>query len=171
MTDPSLQYNLTYKDVVTLLRAVREADGMSGFSLEFGDLKLSVTKQSPTAAADQQAPALVARAVSSVPATASVSPVASDLTADEMTQSTGSEVAVTAPMLGVFYRAPSPSEPAFVQEGDVVMADQTIGLIEAMKLFTAIPAGVAGRVVRVIAKEAELIEFGQTIVIIEPGRD
>jgi len=176
MNEDALHYNLTYKDVVALLRAVREADTMDSFSLEFGDLKLSVTRHPPAGTGAQLASAPAARAVPAAPAQAAASPAAAAAPAspaaqaDQAAQTQGSEVAVTAPMLGTFYRAPSPNEPAFVQEGDVVTADQTIGLVEAMKLFTAIPAGVAGRVVRVVAADAALIEFGQPLLIIEPGQ-
>lgn len=170
MNQETLHYDLTYKDVVALLRAVREADNMDAFSLEFGDLKLSLTRHPPAGpvAPRPSAPAAWAAPEQAVEApTAAAAPAAPT---DQAAQTRGTEVAVTAPMLGIFYRAPSPSEPAFVQAGDVVTADQTVCLIEAMKLFTAIPAGVAGRVVRVVATDAALIEFGQPLLIIESGQ-
>lgn len=170
MNEETLHYNLTYQDVVALLRAVREADTMDSFSLEFGDLKLSVTRHPPAGVSAQPVSALAARAAPAASAQAAATPAAATALANEAAPTQGTEVAVTAPMLGTFYRGPSPNEPAFVKEGDVVTADQTIGLIEAMKLFTAIPAGVTGRVVRVVATDAALIEFGQTLLIIEPGQ-
>lgn len=171
----TLTYTLTYKDVVALLRAVREADTMDAFQLEFGDLKLSITR-TPTATARSAGIPATTGVVPPPATTGSSSPhiaetggaTASNAAAATVTQ--GVEVAINAPMLGTFYRSPSPSEPPFIEEGDVISADQTVGLIEAMKLFTAIPAGVAGKVVRVIAADATLVEFGQTLVIVDPSQ-
>jgi acetyl-CoA carboxylase biotin carboxyl carrier protein len=77
-------------------------------------------------------------------------------------------VAIRAPMLGTFYRSPAPGEPPYVQPGDVVDEKFTIGLIDVMKLFTQIPAGMAGRVVEIVAQDATLVEHGQPLVFIEP---
>jgi acetyl-CoA carboxylase biotin carboxyl carrier protein len=76
--------------------------------------------------------------------------------------------AIEAPMLGVFYRAESPNDPPFVQEGDRVEADTVVCLIEVMKLMNHIPAGVAGTVVEVLADNAALVEFGQPLFRVAP---
>ena len=59
-------------------------------------------------------------------------------------------VAIRAPMLGIFYRAPSPGEKPFVEVGQRVRADDTVGLIEVMKLFNSIRAGLDGEVVKIL---------------------
>jgi acetyl-CoA carboxylase biotin carboxyl carrier protein len=171
----TLTYTLTYKDVVTLLRAVREADAMDAFQLEFGGMKLSVTRTPAVTARSPMVPETTGVAPEVLtkgtpPDRALGTPAASTSTTATASATQGAEVAVKAPMLGTFYRAPSPSEPPFVKEGDVVSADHTVGLIEAMKLFTAIPAGVAGKVVRMVAPDATLVEFGQALVIIDPSQ-
>lgn len=76
--------------------------------------------------------------------------------------------AVRAPMLGTFYRAPSPGLPPFAVEGQLLEPRDTIGLIEVMKLFSTIPAGVSGRVVRFVAENGSLVELDQPLVLIEP---
>lgn len=76
--------------------------------------------------------------------------------------------AVTAPNLGTFYRSPKPGSPPFVTIGQRVSADSEICLIEVMKLFTSVKAGVAGIVRRIDATDAELVEGGQTLFHIEP---
>lgn len=75
---------------------------------------------------------------------------------------------VTAANLGTFYRAPKPGSPPFVELGQHVSADTEICLIEVMKLFTSVKAGVAGIVRRIDAADAELVEGGQTLFHIEP---
>jgi acetyl-CoA carboxylase biotin carboxyl carrier protein len=76
-------------------------------------------------------------------------------------------IEVCAPMLGVFYRAPQPGAPPFVQLGQSVGANDTIGLIEVMKLFNQVPAGVEGRVVEVIVEDGAFVEHGQVLLIVE----
>jgi biotin carboxyl carrier protein len=77
-------------------------------------------------------------------------------------------VAVTAPNLGTFYRSPKPGAVPFVELGDRASADTEICLLEVMKLFTSVKAGVAGIVRRICAGDAELVEGGQVLFYIEP---
>ncbi len=76
--------------------------------------------------------------------------------------------AITAPMVGTFYRAGSPEAPPFVQEGDAVETGQTVCIIEAMKLFNEIQSDVPGRVVRILSENGTPVEYGQTLFLIEP---
>ena len=75
---------------------------------------------------------------------------------------------VTAPMVGTFYRAPSPDAAPFVEIGSIVAKGQPICMIEVMKLFTTINSEVAGRVVHIGANNGELVEYGQMIFVVEP---
>jgi oxaloacetate decarboxylase (Na+ extruding) subunit alpha len=77
-------------------------------------------------------------------------------------------VRVESPMVGVFYRAPSPGAPAFVDVGDTVMPNQTLCVLEAMKLFNELKSEVAGVVVRIHAENAQPVEYGQLLFEIEP---
>ncbi|MBI3976180.1 MAG: acetyl-CoA carboxylase biotin carboxyl carrier protein [Armatimonadetes bacterium] len=76
--------------------------------------------------------------------------------------------AVTAPMVGTFYRAPSPDAPPFVMEGDQIDAGQPVCIIEAMKLFNEIQSDVRGRVARVLVENGTPVEYGQPLLLIEP---
>jgi len=76
-------------------------------------------------------------------------------------------MAVKSPMMGVFYRAPSPSSPPFVKEGDKVQSGDVIGLIEAMKVFNDLKAEVSGKVVRVLLENGKPVKVGQEIAWIE----
>lgn len=71
-------------------------------------------------------------------------------------------------MVGVFYRAPSPSDPNFIEVGDKVEIGQTVALVEAMKVFNEITSEVAGTVVEIKAASADLVETGQTLITIRP---
>ena len=76
---------------------------------------------------------------------------------------------VTAPMVGTFYRSPRPEAPPFVEVGAVVRAGQPLCIIEVMKLFTTINSEVAGKIVQIGAENAELVEYGRTLFVIEPA--
>ncbi|WP_298044914.1 acetyl-CoA carboxylase [uncultured Citricoccus sp.] len=78
--------------------------------------------------------------------------------------------AVPSPMVGVFYRSPSPGAPPFVQEGDRVEADSTIGIIEVMKLMNPVQAGVAGTVSSFAVADAQAVEFGEDLLYVVPER-
>jgi oxaloacetate decarboxylase alpha subunit len=77
-------------------------------------------------------------------------------------------VRVESPMVGVFYRAPSPGAPTFVDVGDTIVPGQTLCLLEAMKLFNELKAEVAGTVSAIHVENAEPVEFGQVLFEIEP---
>jgi len=76
---------------------------------------------------------------------------------------------VTSPMVGTFYRAPSPEADPFVSEGERVEVGQTLCLIEAMKLFNEITADVAGVVRKICVENAQGVEFGDLLVLIDPA--
>jgi acetyl-CoA carboxylase biotin carboxyl carrier protein len=77
---------------------------------------------------------------------------------------------VDAPMVGTFYRATSPEATPFVSEGDTVKEGQTLCIIEAMKLMNEIESKIAGRVVKVLVENAQPVEFGQPLFLVEPRR-
>ncbi len=77
-------------------------------------------------------------------------------------------VELCAPMTGVFYRAPSPDAPPYVEVGDVVEEGQIVCLIEAMKVFNEMPAERSGRVVEICAENGQLVEQGSVLFRLEP---
>jgi acetyl-CoA carboxylase biotin carboxyl carrier protein len=88
----------------------------------------------------------------------------------ERAESTAHLVAVEAPMVGTFYRAPKPDAPPFVAEGDVVKEGQVLCIVEAMKLMNEIEAKVSGRIVKVVVENGQPVEFGQSLFLVEPLR-
>lgn len=74
---------------------------------------------------------------------------------------------IVAPLVGIFYRAPAPEEPPFVQEGDWVEVGQVVGAIEAMKIFNDIHAEVSGRVVRILVENEQLVTQGETLMLLD----
>lgn len=77
-------------------------------------------------------------------------------------------VAIKAPMLGRFYRAPSPSEPAYVEVGSRVGPDDTVCMIEVMKLFKTVNAGVSGTIVSIAVNDGDMVEDDQPLFFVKP---
>lgn len=75
-------------------------------------------------------------------------------------------VAVRATISGTFYRSPNPGADAFCKVGDVVRPETTLGLIEVMKLFTSVQAGIGGTVVRIVPDNGSTVGIGQPLVLI-----
>ena len=78
-------------------------------------------------------------------------------------------VAITAPILGTFYRAEAPGQPPFVEVGRQVEPDTIVCIIEVMKMMNSVPAGVAGTITEVVAENAELVEYGEPLFRVEPA--
>ncbi len=74
---------------------------------------------------------------------------------------------IDSPMVGTFYSSPAPDAPPFIEVGATVRAETTVCVIEAMKVFTDIPAGVSGRIVEVLVKNGQPVEFGQPLFRVE----
>ena len=74
---------------------------------------------------------------------------------------------VRAPLLGTFYRAPKPGAPPFVENGATVEPDTVVGIIEVMKLMNAVRAGVRGVVRDIRARDGNLVEYGETLLLVE----
>lgn len=141
--------------------------------LEFGALKLTIGKgaqvgapSSPAAPVPVAAPAPAASAPASAPpAAAAALPAAASA---DVPLAAG-EVAITASMIGRFYSQPEPGAAAYVSVGATVREDSTVGLVEAMKMFNAVHAGVNGVITRICVQDAALVEYGQVLFHVRPS--
>jgi oxaloacetate decarboxylase alpha subunit len=105
----------------------------------------------------------------SLPSPASVGvAVAEPGAEDELTVAAAETIRVESPMVGVFYRAPQPGAPPFVEVGDVVAAGQTLCVLEAMKLFNELKADADGRIRSIHADNGQAVEFGTLLFELEP---
>ncbi len=75
---------------------------------------------------------------------------------------------IKSPMVGTFYRAPAPEAPPFVEVGQEIQVGQVLCILEAMKLMNEIKAEIKGRIVQISVENAQPVEFGQTLFIVEP---
>ena len=92
---------------------------------------------------------------------AQAEPVVEEVAADEAEEK--ELIEITAPMVGTFYSAAEPGAEPFVKVGSRIDADSVICILEAMKLFTEVEADVSGEIVEILAKDGDLVEFGQPL--------
>ncbi|HEV8614421.1 MAG TPA: acetyl-CoA carboxylase biotin carboxyl carrier protein [Methylomirabilota bacterium] len=129
--------------------------GLTDIEVESGDVRLKIQRAAAAAPAGAHPSGLTI-----APPTAERHVVA------EVTPTTA--VTVESPMVGTFYRSPSPTAEPYVSEGDVVKEGQVICIIEAMKLMNEIECKVSGRIVRILVENGQPVEYGQPLFFIEP---
>lgn len=158
--------SLTYDEIAEIIKLI-DSSSCDELVVETGDIKLVVRRNGASAGAAAEyvergsAPVAVSAAAPRKARAAAPKVAAADAAAGQ--------IEVAAPMVGTFYRAPSPEAKAFVDVGDVVGVGDALCLIEVMKLFTTINAEVAGRIVQIGAENGELVEYGRTLFVIEPS--
>jgi acetyl/propionyl-CoA carboxylase alpha subunit len=86
---------------------------------------------------------------------------------DGVDRPTSTGLAVLAPLTGVFYRSASPDVPSYVQEGDEVMPDTVVGLIETMKIFNEVVAECHGRVREILVESGQLVHTGDPLMVVD----
>ena len=167
--------SLTHADIAEIIRLVDQST-LDEFVVEVGDLRVEVRRKGAVPAAPgataAPAPAVPDAPASSLPAPAPPAVAEQDggpaAAPGEPALDEG-QVAVRSPMVGTFYRRPSPDEPPYVEVGSEVEVDAPLGLVEVMKLYTTIHAKTPGRIARICASDAELVEYDQVLFIIDPA--
>ena len=148
--------------LVRKLADILTETGLSEIEVEHGELKIRVAKTlTASAAPTHYAPA---PAPAAAPVSAPAAPPASAAPAAPV-RASGEEV--KSPMVGTIYMQANPGSPAFVKVGDAVEAGQTLFIIEAMKTMNPIPAPRAGKLVQILIEDAQPVEFGEPLAIIE----
>jgi acetyl-CoA carboxylase biotin carboxyl carrier protein len=148
------------KDIKAIIDLMRKND-LSVFEMEKDGFKLKLVKgadgqpilTTPIALAPSLAPALGG----SAPTTAETAPTTATPSAS------GSLKDIVSPMVGTFYRSPSPDAPPFVDVGKQIDADTVVGIIEAMKVMNEIKAEISGVIAEVLAEAGKPVQFGQVL--------
>jgi len=160
---------MNLKDIQNLIRFVAKS-GVNEVKLEMKDIKINIrnTAREKTymqSSAPVQQVSHTAPEVDSTPTTLSTS--TPDNVAIE--ESDDRYVQVTSPIIGTFYRKPSPDKPTFINVGDMVQSDTVVCIIEAMKLFNEIEAEVSGKIIKVLVDDSSPVEFGQPLFLVDPS--
>ena len=171
--------DITHEDVMRILQIVDKSEDIE-LHVEYDGLKLHVSKgmaassgapalplsQPPREQAAEPRPASKTALVPSLPEPAP----ATDSSAVGLAGATipAGALTITAPLLGRFYRASSPSEPPFVEVGSTVSENDTVGVVEVMKLFNEIKAGVRGTIIEIRTDNEAMVEEDQVLFVVRP---
>lgn len=161
------------KEIQSLIKFVAKS-GASEVKLETDDIKITIrtgsltTNDQPTYVQSipmQQAmPAAPAQA-----AAPSEAPAATSAPAKEEATDDAKYITIKSPIIGTFYRKPSPDKPAFVEVGAKVAEGDVLCVIEAMKLFNDIESEVSGTIVKVLVDDSSPVEFDQPLFLVDPS--
>jgi acetyl-CoA carboxylase biotin carboxyl carrier protein len=157
---------LTDDDVLEILKLFEQSK-FDFLQLEQGERKITVSKGGYVPAGSGAAPAAPSRpapAAQVAPAPAAQPAPAAPAT----TAIPAGLVPITAPMVGKFYSAASPSDPPYVEVGSKVAAGAAVGLIEVMKVFASIKTEIAGTIEKILVTNGEFVEFGQPLFLLRP---
>ena len=139
------------------LAGILNDTNLTEIEVELGDLKLRVSRHAPTVHAVAAPAPIIAAAPQAAAATAPAAPSAAE----------AAKNAVPSPMVGTAYLAPSPDAKQFVEIGQKVKEGQTLLIIEAMKTMNQIPSPRAGTVTAILVEDAQPVEYGMPLVVIE----
>lgn len=159
------------KLIQNLLNMISESD-VNEVSIEEGNLKIKMKKRGEAAPATEQVfyapPAPAAQAAPAAPAPAAA-PAGAQAPESGNAPAADSAKPVKSPIVGTFYSAPTPESEPFVKVGDTVKKGEVLCIVEAMKIMNEIEAEFGGKVVQVLAKESQPVEFDQPLFMIEPA--
>ncbi|MGV8854867.1 MAG: acetyl-CoA carboxylase biotin carboxyl carrier protein [Devosia sp.] len=153
-----------------LIRAIAELlnkEDLAEIEIEQEDFRVRVTRSYPNEAVTYAAPQHYAPAPQPAPASiapAGSVPAATPIAAEDLASNPGT---LTSPMVGTAYRSPEPGKPSFIDVGAKVTEGQTLLIIEAMKTMNQIPAHRSGTVTRILVQDAQPVEYGEPLVVIE----
>lgn len=150
----------TMKQVKEIVALIKDAGTFTTFAYKTEEFEIEISVGAPSAAIANPAPVTPAVSATPVQANPLLSVAANPVVS-------ASEHLITSPMIGTFYRRPSPSSPPFVEIGDLVSPKTDVCIVEVMKLLNTIPAECTGKVSRILVKDGENIEAGQALMVIE----
>ena len=137
-----------------------EESGVAEIEIKEGEESVRISRHGPGTVQTY----VQAQPMAAAPAPAAAAPRAAQI---EPPAAPRADTAVTAPMVGTFYASPAPGSSAFVELGQEVKVGQTLCIIEAMKMMNQIESDKAGRIVSILARNGEPVEFGQPLFVIE----
>ncbi|WP_298532068.1 acetyl-CoA carboxylase biotin carboxyl carrier protein [uncultured Algibacter sp.] len=159
------------KEIQNLIKFVAKS-GASEVKLEMDDVKITIRtgSDSDTTIVHQMPAAHIPQPIQAVPAVeapapAAPAPAAAAPAADEDSK----YITIKSPIIGTFYRKPSPDKPLFVEVGQTIAEGDVLCIIEAMKLFNEIESEVSGKIVKILVDDSSPVEFDQPLFLVDPS--
>ena len=155
------------KEIQNLIKFVSNS-GVAEVKLEMDDVKITIRTTLEGNSNDvtyvQQAP--MQQALPQAAAPVAIAPVASNPAASD---ENSKYVTIKSPIIGTFYRKPSPDKPMFVEVGSTIAKGNVLCVIEAMKLFNEIEAEISGKIVKILVDDMSPVEFDQPLFLVDPS--
>jgi len=165
---------LTEDEVIQILRLIEESS-FDELSLMMGDIKLVVRKRinanaveeepaikPPTESVIAEKPVIELRREKPESKVQKIEDKAAEILEEGF-------LPIKSPMLGTFYMRPAPGAPPYLEVGSFVEEGDTVCLMEVMKVFNAVKAGVRGYIAKILPESGQLVEYGQTLFLVSPG--
>jgi acetyl-CoA carboxylase biotin carboxyl carrier protein len=170
---------MTFKEIQELIKQLSKSN-LSEFKLKDGEFELAVrtkhySKQNAKAQLVSSPAIMSAAPMSNAPVAGPATPTATtpsteaSADASAQTEENGNYLEVKSPMVGTFYRSPSPDKPAYVKVGDSIEKGSAVCIIEAMKLFNEIESEIGGKIVKVMVEDAQPVEYDQVLFLVDPS--
>jgi acetyl-CoA carboxylase biotin carboxyl carrier protein len=165
-----------FKEIQELIRLITRME-LAEFKMKDGEFELSIRTKHYDKSGKSVAPVVMAAPSAAAPAApAPAAPPVQAIAAAEApkalaaapAEGSGQYLEVRSPIVGTFYRSPSPDKPAYVKPGDVIKAGDVVCIIEAMKLFNEIESEHGGTVVKILVEDASPVEFDQVLYLVDP---
>ena len=157
------------KEIQNLIKFVQKS-GVEEVKIERDDFKITIKTKS---VAPQHLIVKDVPTLASTPANQPISQAVQEVNTQETTKSVNLEndnqVIVKSPIIGTFYRKPSPDKPSFVEVGQSIAKGDVLCVIEAMKLFNEIESDFSGKIVKILVDDQSPVEFDQPLFIIDPS--
>lgn len=157
------------KEIQNLIKFVAKS-GANEVKVEMGDVKITIKtgknpKQTIVQSLPMQAPAVLQSPVVEQPTQST--PVKEETSKSE--EENSKYTTIKSPIIGTFYRKPSPDKPMFVEVGSSISEGDVLCVIEAMKLFNEIESEVTGKIVKILVEDASPVEFDQPLFLVDPS--
>ncbi|MDA8605414.1 acetyl-CoA carboxylase biotin carboxyl carrier protein [bacterium] len=169
---------MTINEIQDLIKFIAKA-GVTEVEIEKKDFKITIKSEMPKkkkgfgeAEATIQVPVAMAAGMAPVapaPVTMAAAPAAESAAPSANDNEENNYITVKSPMIGTFYRRPSPDKEAFVDVGDTTKVGDTICVIEAMKLFNEIESEVTGKIVKILVDDNSPVEYDQPLFLVDPA--
>jgi len=155
-----MKSKIDYKEIIKLIDLLEDRD-LSNFELEIEGFKIKISRSDHKTS------------LPSLPSNSSITPEElpnekTSLSESKLKKSQNSLHYITSPMVGTFYRAPDPSSPPFAEVGETIKKNQTLCIIEAMKLMNEVECDIDGVLEEIFIKNGSPIEYGQKLFAIKP---
>lgn len=157
------------REIQNLIKFVAKS-GATEVKLEMDDIKITIKTTSENATVEngtyvQHIPATMPQMQAAAP----IAQATEAATAPAVVNDDAKYITVKSPIIGTFYRKPSPDKPTFVEVGTTIKTGDVLCVIEAMKLFNEIESEVSGKIVKVLVDDSSPVEFDQPLFLVDPS--